>query len=192
MITGRNHDLSTLRNIGRLSPISMFKIIQFLTQKSAIVNMKQPQTNVSDRASDRTGRTLSDATNVEHHGGMGNTSLFDDFLASAYYVERFLDFAYMAFDEVDYSMIREQFCLPKKAVKEQAVLNCDCNDHRKKVVHSDDEGTRNFWRTLDKLMRCAEKLKLNKNPSEVLSLLNAASRVMGCQRILLFEIKLIC
>lgn len=193
MITGRNHDLGDIRIIGRFSPISMFKIIQLFDQKSVSVegnNMKQGQSRISDRASSMTDMTLTDPTSAASRTETGHSSSFDDFLASVYHVERFLDFAYMAFDEVDYSMIREYLGLPKKTFTEPNVSNCDCDDHRKKIVRPDDEGTRNFWRTLDKMIRCAEKLKLDRNPSEILSHLNETSRAIGCQRIISVNFKL--
>jgi hypothetical protein len=186
MITGQNHESCDVRVIGRLSPISMSKIVQFLAHQSisGLGNyIRQAQTNVSDRRSSKTGVTLTDPMMAVSHESAPSDPLFQDFLTSSYLVEQFLDFAYMAFDEVDYSMIREYLNLPKKTLTEPNILDCDCDDHKKKIVHPDDEGTRSFWRTLDKLICCAEKLKLDRDSSEILSHLNATSRAIGCQRI---------
>jgi len=185
MITGQNHESCDVRVIGRLSPISMSKIVQFLAQQSVsgLGNyIRQAQTKVSDRRSSKTGVTLTDPMRTASHESVPSDPSFQDFLASAYLVEQFLDFAYMAFDEVDYSMIREYLNLPKKTLTEPNILECDCDDHKKKIVHTDDEGTRSFWRTLDKLICCAEKLKLDRDSSKILTHLNATSRDMGCQR----------
>lgn len=186
MMTGKNHESCDVRVIGRLSPISMSKIVQFLAQQSVSGlgnHIRQAHTNVSDRRSSKTGVTLTDPMRTASHDSVPSDPSFEDFLASAYLVEQFLDFAYMAFDEVDYIMIREYLNLPKITFTETNILDCDCDDHKKKIVHPDDEGTRNFWRTLDKLICCAEKLKLDRDSSEILSHLNATSRAIGCQRI---------
>ena len=185
MITGPHYNVDDVTVIGRLSPVSMLKIVKLLDQKSVSFfrdNVEQPQTNVSDRTSSISETTLNDSESVSSHGGTGKFSAYEEFLANCYQLERFLDFAYMSFDEVDYTMIRDYLNLPKKTYAEPNILNCDCNDHKKKSVHSDDEETRNFWRTLDKMIRCADKLRLNMHSSETLSRLNTTSRITGFRR----------
>jgi hypothetical protein len=191
MVTGVTHGINDVTVIGHFSPVSMSKIIQqVLSQKSLFASgstLKQAQRSISERFSSTTDNTL---TNPEHVPEIYDVTTFENFVANSYHLEQFLDIAHMAFDEIDYAVIREFLKLPKKTLAEPNVLNCDCNEHIKKAAQSDNEETRTFWRTLDKMRRCAKKLKLKRDPSEILSMLNETSRALGCQRIPPLEFKL--
>lgn len=186
MITGKGRDIHDVTVIGRLSPSSMSAIIQqVLSQKSLSVNsvsLKQGQATLSSNDSSATDTTRTGSTTTASYEDLKNISLYQKFLTSSYTLERFLDFVSVAFDEIDYSIVRDQLGLPKKTLSCPDDLDCDCDNHRQKTAQSDDKSPRNFWRTLDKMIRCAGKLKLNRNPSDILMHLSEVSRILGCQR----------
>ena len=195
MITGKDHDIHDVAVVGRLSPSSMSAIIQQVLSQEPLLanslNLKHFQTTVSDKTSSATDATLTGSTTTASYEELKNIPLYQKFLISSYNLERFLDFVSVAFDEMDYSILRDNLNLPKKALSRQEDLNCGCDDHRQKTAQPDDEGPRNFWRTWDKMVRCAVKLKLNRNPSEILMHLSETSRILGWQRKLQFALSLI-
>ena len=194
MITGKDHDIHDVKVVGRLSPSSMSAIIQqLLSQKPLLASSlasKHRQTAVSDKMSSATDATLTGFPTTTSYEELKNISSYHKFLMSSYNLERFLDFVSVDFDEMDYSILRDNLSLPKKALSRPDDLNCDCDDHRQKTAQPDDEGPRNFWRTWDKMVRCAVKLKLNRNPSEILMHLSETSRILGCQRKIQFSLNL--
>lgn len=194
MITGKDRDIHSVIVLGRLSPSSMSAIIQqVLSQKPVLASslgVKPSQTTVSYKTGSAADTTLTGLTTTTSYEELKNISLYQKFLKSSYNLERFLDFVSMAFDAMDYSILRDNLSLPKKTLSCPDDLNCDCDDHRQKAAQSDDKGPRNFWRTWDKMVHCAEKLKLNRNPSEILMHLSEISRILGCQRKLRFALNL--
>jgi hypothetical protein len=136
----------------------------------------------SDSLSGDTAMDLGD-------GEIGETvkadGTFDQLMAYAYQLPRFLNIAYTAFDDTDYAAIREFLKLPSKCIGAQSnLLDCGCNDHRRKVRRASDPGTAtaSVWRTYDKMCLCAERLNLNLGPASILSQLNDLSFAFKCQR----------
>ena len=182
--------------VGRLSSSSMSPIIQqVLLPKiplaSGITQTHCP-TNVPDRVSSYTDSTLAGSVTSASYEEISNIPLYQRFLRSSYNLERFLDFVSIAFDEMDYCILRDNLSLPKKTLKQPDDLNCGCEGHKERAGQSNNEGPRNFWRTWDKMVRCAGKLKLNRNPSEILMELSETSRMLGCQRNFQFNLDITC
>ena len=159
-------------------------IDQIQAQKSLFTNGRTQRHFHNANFSDRDAFAADDHS---LHGEIkSSVSEFANFLAAAYQVERFRDFVYMAFDDMDYSMIRDYLSLPKKRITVSDDLNCGCRAHREKLAaRPRDKVTPNFWRTWDKMVHCAEKLNWNRNASEILTHLNETSRFLNCQRMLL-------
>jgi hypothetical protein len=189
MITGKNHGPESVKVVGRLSESSMQTIIDHVlaqqsqfAKEAALRRCSSGLSGPSDKGSTTSSMAISYSRASSSDSGTMNDSSFESFLAHGYQLERFLDLAFMEFDEVDYNVIRNHLSLPKITLALSDDLDCDCDDHRRKSVHIEDYGTGTFWRTWDKMVRCAGKLKLNREPSEVLWQLNETSRLLGCQR----------
>jgi hypothetical protein len=189
MITGKSHGPESVKIIGRFSESSMCAIIhQVLAQQSPSakeIALKRRYSDPSDNATIASSMTLNHSRTSSSDSRTGDDSLFENFLTRGYQLERFLDYVFMEFDEVDYNVIRNRLNLPKIRFTPSDDLNCDCDDHKRKPVYIEDHGTRTFLRTMEKMVLCARKLKLNRDSSEVLLQLSETSRVLGCQRITL-------
>jgi len=162
-----------------LEPELMTLIISKFTAKFGGV-LKQPFGNsASDSLSSDTAMDLGDGETVKTDG------VFEQLIAYAYQLPRFLNIVYTAFDDTDYAAIREFLKLPSKDIGDQSnLLDCGCNDHRRKVRRASDPSTTpaSFWRTYDKMALCAERLNLNFPAPSILSQLNDLSLAFKCQR----------
>lgn len=184
MITGKHHGSESVKVVGRFSESSMHTIIDYVVaQQSPFAREATLKQHTSDEGSTACSMTLNHSTEYSSDSGTRNDSSFEHFLARGYQLERFLDLTFMEFDEIDYNVIRDHLSLPKIRLSSSDDLDCDCDEHKRKTAHNEDHGTHTFLRTCEKMFRCAGKLKLNRDPSEVLLQLNETSRVLGCQRI---------
>jgi hypothetical protein len=165
--------------VDSLSPELMKLVISKFTTKFGGV-LKLPFGNGgSDNLSGDTAMDLGDGESVKTDG------TFDQLMAYAFQLPRFLNIAYTAFDDTDYAAIREFLKLPSKGIGSQNdILDCGCNDHRRKIRRASDPctTTASVWRTYDKMCRCAERLNLNLPPSSILSQLNDLSFAFKCHR----------
>jgi hypothetical protein len=162
-----------------LSPEVMTLVISKFTIKFGGV-LKLPLGNGgSDALSGDTAMDLGDGESAKADG------TFDQLMAYAFQLPRFLNIAYTAFDDTDYAAIREFLKLPSKGIGAQNdILDCGCNDHRRKVRRASDPSTTtaSLWRTYEKMCLCVERLNLNLPPPTILSQLNDLSFAFKCHR----------
>ena len=115
---------------------------------------------------------------------------YETFRSYGYHLEKFLDLAYLAFNEDDYNLIRDYLRLPKLDFGNPPVLDCRCDGHieKEKAAMKDVVGRPTFWTsTWPKLSDCAMKLGIEGEVAGILKKLSETAYLLGCQRITPFN-----
>jgi hypothetical protein len=165
-LEGTEESPLAVQTVGSFSEHSLAKIKQALT-------MQWLQTTKS-----ATGQSAIVEPNV-----------FESTVESGYQVQRYLDFIQLAFDDLDYALVREFLHLPKINFKQPASLDCNCEEHQSKRNSQTPPlyYPRNFLsRTWLKMIDSAKKLDVEGDPTQILENLSKASRALGYQRKHLF------
>jgi hypothetical protein len=134
---------------------------------------------------------LQTAKSATGQSAIVEPNIFESTVECGYQVQRYLDFIQLAFDDVDYALIREFLHLPKINFKHPASLDCDCEEHQSKRNTQPPSMyyPRDFLsRTWLKMIDSAKKLDLEGDPSQILGNLSKASRALGYQRKHLFSL----
>jgi hypothetical protein len=185
-IIGNSHSVDDVKVAGHFLPSFLSAIIQkFLAYQSHATEnaLAQGQAPLSGRASSTISADRIGPATLPNE--FMDDKAFENFKATGYLVQQFLDFIYTNFDSIDYRLVREFLNLPKKDFEEPIDCDCDCDDHKKKATQPKDDGARTFWRTWEKIVHCAKKLKLGRNPPLILQQLSRFSYTLHCQRIIL-------
>lgn len=164
--------------VDSLSPDLMNLVISKFINKFGKVPKQLCGDSVSDRFSGDTAMGLGDASSKIRVKAFQTDVVFQQLMNWTFQLPRFLNFAYTAFDDTDYAAIRDFLKLPSKPSSAQFnLLNCGCNEHRRKVLRSSEPspGTNSLWRTYEKMSKCAQRLNLDLPPAAILSQLNDVS-----------------